>query len=484
MLPSDGGDGLFLSPIPVPPGDPAALSHAAGTYASAQGQINRDRTALASAACQASGTSWQGTGAAGYISATNDLVATYALTSAALAKGATTLRAYAADLAGAQATARQANAAIATSNAAATKLLAAQATADQSQAAATDAARTSTTADATAAASPHSPSAKVTANQAKTAATSAQSTADADQGRVNTLSAAYEADHSRALTLCTQAQEQATQAGTKAAASFNAASTGLMGKTPTPVRGGAQGVPGGSAETEWQKIIDVTAGWNDKAGWGLNSWGAFGAVVMTKAEVVYLETQADLGKAIGTFDDAVDAVMADKGFFSSGYYPAVDGLNGAFVARRAANAGLLDAIRPAGSDWGALGVLGKAGLGLGMASDAVTMIHPSPSFGPDGLLGGNTDRGIAAANFAASGLALGSTMDIGLASAAMAIPGVDVVVGAVLVGTAAYFAGEFVYQHWGAISHGVEHAASWAGHEANSLVDDAGHDLKKAFSWL
>jgi len=102
MLPSDGGDGLFLSPIPVPTGDPAALSQAAGTYTAAQGEIERDHTTLTSAASQAYGTAWQGTGATGYVTATHDLVATYALTSAALAKGATTLRTYAADLSTAQ----------------------------------------------------------------------------------------------------------------------------------------------------------------------------------------------------------------------------------------------------------------------------------------------------------------------------------------------------------------------------------------------
>ena len=61
----------------------------------------------------------------------------------------------------------------------------------------------------------------------------------------------------------------------------------------------------------------------------------------------------------------------------------------------------------------------------------------------------------------------------------MAIPAVDVVAG-VMIGTAAYFAGEFVYQHWGDITHGIETAGSWLGHEASSL----GSDIGKAFSWL
>jgi len=66
MLVSDGGGGLFLSPIPVPPGDPAALSSGAATYTAAQGEIERDRAGLTGAASQAGGTAWTGTGAAGY----------------------------------------------------------------------------------------------------------------------------------------------------------------------------------------------------------------------------------------------------------------------------------------------------------------------------------------------------------------------------------------------------------------------------------
>ncbi len=130
-----------------------------------------------------------------------------------------------------------------------------------------------------------------------------------------------------------------------------------------------------------------------------------------------------------------------------------------------------------------MAVLGKAGLGLGMASDVITFAAPTPSFGPGGILGGNTDRGMAAANFAASGLALGSSLDIGLATTAMAIPGVDVVVGGVLIGTAAYFAGEFVYQHWGNITHAVDGAlnaaGSWAGHEVDKLASSL-----NPVSWL
>lgn len=486
MLPSDGGSGgLFLSPVPEPQGDPAALSRGAATYTAAHGEIERNRAALASAASQAGGTAWSGTGAAGYVSATTDLAATYALTSAALASGATALRAYSADLTTAKETTRQANAAVAASNAAATALLAAEDTARQSATAAAEASQAATTAETQAAANPHSPAATVAAQNARSAATGAQTSANSASGRVSVLTAQYDADHSRALTLITEAQTQATQAASKAASGFDAAATGLMGKSPAPAHGGATGVPGGSP---WQDLIGELADWNDKAGWGLNAWGAFGAVVLGKAEVGYLEAAAGLGKAIDGFDGAVNAIQSGGGFFSTGYYGKVDALNEAFGARRDAAGNLLDAIRPATSDRGFVtGILGRAGLGLGMASDVVTMVAPTKSFGPDGLLGGNTDRVMAGLNFGASGLALGSSFGLEAAGAALAIPGVNIVVGGVLIGTAVYFGGEFVYQHWHDIAglgdsawHGIEDAGSWAGHEATSL----GHDIGKAFSWL
>jgi hypothetical protein len=66
----------------------------------------------------------------------------------------------------------------------------------------------------------------------------------------------------------------------------------------------------------------------------------------------------------------------------------------------------------------------------------------------------------------------------------MAIPGVDVVVGGVVIGTAAYFAGEFVYQHWGDITGGIEAAGSWLGNEATSLGNSIGSGLSSAGSWI
>jgi hypothetical protein len=490
MLPSDGGDGgLYLSPVPVPTGDPAALSHAAATYTAAHGEISRNHAALTGAASQATGAAWQGTGAASYLTAVHDLAAMYALTSAALASGATALRSYATDLKTAQDTARRANAAVATANGAAGAMLAAQTTADQSQAAARDAADTSTRADAQATASPHSAQAHLAAANARLAAADAQTTATSDAGRLSSLSATYQADQSNALRLCSLAQQQASHAATKAGAAFDAATTGLVGKSVRPARGGATGVTGG--KSGWQRLSDDLDTINDDAGWGLNTLNAYGVVMLTKAEVVLAEAQAGLGTARGGYDAAVDGVMADRGFFSTGYYGATDGLNTAFRVRRAANTGLMDSIRPTTTDFSALGNASRGLLGVGMLSDLWTMKDPDKSFGPDGKLGGNTDRAMAAANLVASGVALGASMDVGLASAVLLLPGAPVVVGAVLVGTALYFGGEFVYKHWDDISgaastatHAAGTALSDTGHFAGHEIDSAGHELKKAFSWL
>ncbi len=473
MLVGNGGGqgGLFLSPIQVPPGDPGTLSSAAGKYTAAQGEIDRLAARLTGVAGQAGGAVWTGAGAASYQSAATDLAAVYALTAGALAKGATALHNFSADLAAAQRLAHQANAAVATSNAAASAYLSAQGAADRAQSNANDAAAASSSADAQASANPHSVSARQAADTARTAASDAQSAADAAASRASTLLAAYETDYSRAVRLCAQASEQARQAVTKAGAAFNAAATDLMGKTVKPVHGGAHAQPGGSA---WTTAIDALSTGNNWAAPLLNGWGAFGAVVVTKAGVKYLEAEADLGKATSSYDVAIDAVMSKQGFFKSGFYSAQDAFNAAKDANAKALTELQDAIRPAAGDPGLMALAGKVGLGVGMASDVITFVAPSPSFGPDGLLGGNTDRAMAAGNFAASGLALGSSLDIGLATTAMAIPGVDVIVGGVVVGTAAYFAGEYVYQHWGDVTHAVNDTlnavGSWAGHEVDNLT--------------
>ncbi len=91
---------------------------------------------------------------------------------------------------------------------------------------------------------------------------------------------------------------------------------------------------------------------------------------------------------------------------------------------------------------------------------------------------------MAAANFAASGLALGGSLGVGLATTALAIPGVGVVAGGVLVGTAACFAGEYVYRHWGAIGHAVTGSIHAVGNLAGHELDNLGHAITYPFSWL
>jgi hypothetical protein len=490
MLP-DGGSGLFLSPVTVPPGDPGSLTAAAATYTAAHGELQRNHATLTGAVSQAGTAAWLGTGAISYGTATSALAYVYQLTAATLAQGATTLRAFAADLTTAQATARAANTAVATANAAANAMVNAQTEAQQAQSAAQDAATASSTADAHAAASPHSPPAQTAAQTAKTAATDAQTAASSAQGRAATLTAAWEADYSRAVTLSDQATQQAKHAASKASAGFDAATSALVGPAAT-ARGGAKGVTG-SGGSPWAAVVsDIWSG-NDKAGWGINALGAYGLIMMTPAEAKNFEAQAALSDTRGIWYSAVDGVNdGDGGFFSGSFYKAFADYTGAKSGAKAANDALLEAIRP-GSE-GKLTFMkgfGRVGLGLGIISDGITIWHPSESWGPGGVLGGNFDRGVAAANGVAAGLALGDSVGLALAGSAMLIPGVNLVVGGVLIGTSAYMAGEFVYQHWGAISHGlstgataVGHAGVAFGHTTESLVDGAHHELDKVLSFL
>jgi hypothetical protein len=488
MLVSDGGGGLFLSPIPVPPGDPAALSSGAATYTAAQGEIERDRAGLTSAASQAGGTAWTGTGAAGYMAAASELAAGYSLASAALARGATALRSYASDLATAQQTAKAANAAVTTSNAAASAMLAAQSAASQAQAAADDAAQTATSAEAQATASPHSPAAKLAADNARSAATDAQSSAASAQDSLSAAAGQYDADYSRAVSLCAQAQEQATTAASRAASGFDSAMSELMGKSPRPVHGGARGIAGGGA---WSDLIADVFRFNNAALTGavLNSWGAFGAVVLSRAGIGALEAAADTGRAFSSWGSAVDAITGNKGgFYSTQYYQKWDNFLAAADEEKTAFGKFLTAIRPNPGDYGFGANFARAGLGVAMAGDVLTEWRPGASFGPGGMFGGNAARVAAGVNFAASGLALGSSLGYAWAGATIAlIPGGQVVVAGVLIGTAAYFAGEFVYQHWNDVTswgkdawHSLEGVQSWADNE----VSHFGHDIGKALSWL
>ena len=504
MLPDAGpGGGLFLSPIPIPQGDPAELSHAAGTYTAAQGEINRGHAALTGAAGQAGGLSWTGTGAAGYLAATTDLAAAYAVTAAALARGATTLRAYSASLATAKATAHQANAAVAASNAAASAYLSAQADAQSAQSASDDATQASSTADAHATANPHSAQAASAAQQARSAASDATSAATAAANRASALAGQYQADHARAVSLCAKATQEAKQAAIRAAAGFDAAANELMGKSGKPVPGGAHGDPGGGV---WDTVVDEIFLWNNKPGIqaALNGWGAFGAVVLGRAEVGTLEASAATGRALGSWGSTFDAIQrGETGWFSSPIYKQWEDVIGATRAEKAAWTKFLNAFAPKPGDYGFGANFARAGLGVAMISDVLTEWKPGPSFGPGGMFGGNAARAVAGVNFAASGIALGSSLGYAWAAGALAIiPGGQLVVGGVLIATSLYFAGAFVYQHWNDVVswskdawHGIEDANNWANNELNKLgsgivneggklASGFGHDVSKVISWL
>jgi hypothetical protein len=242
MLADDGsGTGLILSPVPVPQGDPAALSRAAATYTSAQGEIDRGRATLTSAAGQADGTGWAGGGAAACFSAAGNLALAYSRTAAALAQGATALRTYSATLAAAQQAAHLANSAVTATNDTAGKLITAQADAQRAQYAADEASQVSSAADAQAVANPHSPVALLAAQNARSAARDALSAAGSAVARMSALSGQYDAERSRAVTLCAQATGQASRATTQAVAALGAAATELTGP-PRPAQGGATGV--------------------------------------------------------------------------------------------------------------------------------------------------------------------------------------------------------------------------------------------------
>jgi len=154
------------------------------------------------------------------------------------------------------------------------------------------------------------------------------------------------------------------------------------------------------------------AAWNDDAGWGLNAWGTYGEYVLGKAEFNTIVKTAERGTAWDSYSEAIDGVMnRSGGFFGpDGLYARQSALNAAQDARAVASDRLAEAIAPTEGFMGR--VVGRAGLGLGMVSDLITEAKPSPSFGPDGLLGGTTDRVMAGLNVGASGLALGSSLGI------------------------------------------------------------------------
>lgn len=474
MLPDDGQFGLFLSPIPEPPGDPSALDAAARTYTAGQGEIERNRAALTATAGQVAGPAWQGAGGTAYQIVSSDLAATYALASRGLAQGAVALRSYAADLTAAKQAARQANAAVAQSNAAAAAMLDAQTAAVQAQTTAGTAAQAASDAETLAAATPHSASARLAAVNARSAANDAQSAADSASNRLSALSGQYDAHHARAVSLIAEAQTQAHRAGTTAAAGFDAAAAEVTGHRPHAPRGGATGVPGSA---KWLKLTDDINSWAVAVGAG---WTGFAGLKFVQAALTYRTAAGELGEASAAADSAFD------GFYGTlvtertqGYFDMTAKQQAKADAQKADDTAKDDLEDSLSGTEDNVGKLGAGMYGVAIASDIYSEFRPSDAFGSTGEVLDRVNSGL---NMAASGLALGDVADIGLASTLMAVPGVDVVVGGVLIGTAAYATAELVWQHYGNdIKHGwhdVEHVASSGWHDAKHVASSGWHDVK------
>ncbi len=473
MLP-DGQGELFLATIVIPPGDPAALAAGARTFTAAQGEIERNRAALTAATEQVGGPAWQGMGASSYVTFTDDLAATYGVTSSGLAQGATTLRTYSSALAKAQETARQANAAVGVANATATRFLNAQAAAQQAQASAEDAAQTATTAEDQATANPHSASAKAAAVNARSAADDAQSAADGAANQVSVLSGIYDADRARAMSLITEAQSQASRAASAASAGFDAATSQVAGSKPHDPHGGAKGVLGGA---KWLKLTDDVNEWITG---GEGVWAVPSGVMFLRAAGKYFDEAGELEASAGDLEEATSVYKAAyEAFYGVPITQRTQGWFDLMAKQRAMKAAQADeenaskAAEDAEEELedsladtkGFVGKFGAGMYGLAIAADIYTEFRPSNAFGSTGEV---LDRVNAGLNMAASGLALADTADLAVAGTLMAIPGVDVAVGAVLIGTAVYSTAELVWEHeGGAIKrdlHDVGHWASDVGH--------------------
>lgn len=116
---------------------------------------------------------------------------------------------------------------------------------------------------------------------------------------------------------------------------------------------------------------------------------------------------------------------------------------------------------------GAGKVLRVGGDALNVAGDVMMLVSPSQN----ALGGAGTERAMAGINLAGIGISGGASLTatlLGANAVADWIPGVGE---AVMLGTAAYFVGDLVYQNWGTISHA-----------AGAVVHDVGNVAHKAFS--
>lgn len=467
LLADGGGGGLFLAPIPVPPGDPAALAAAAGTYTAAHGAIQRNQAALARVAGNAGEASWIGVGALSFSTVASDLAAAYTLTAGALATGATALRAYSAALVTAKETASQANAEVARTNATAAALLSAEATARTSAEAAAQAGQDATTATAHATANPHSPAAATAADSARSTAADTQYTATGDANRVSALSSQYDAERAQALRLIAFAKQQATTAANQAAAAFDNATLGLLDNKPAPARGGAEGVEG----SPWEGLTEVVEKAHTSLGfvvadgilWEMGKGAEKAAEFMKdlpKVEQEWLHELLPWGK--GAPQDEWDAAVTRWWAKSD----AAEAFGQGFVN----DTSLL----------GRLSVAGRIGGGpIALFGDGLTIADPPQT----GVMGG-VDRTVAGVNAAVVGAdtvgAIGTLA--GIDAISFSVPPVGV---AVAVGTGLYLSGAYAYKHWAwfrdDLANPVGHAFADAGKEAAHGVSSLGHDIASLF---
>ena len=418
----------------VPPGDPGAVSAAATLLQAVASATGTTAGNVKGISGSLEPSCWVGSGAEGFAAAAGRYATKLGTLQEAYAHLSGGMSVYAAALQAAQALARQANA---------------MAAAAEAEAAAASARVASQSPPAGA-----SPSA-VSAFAASQASASAQIS--------NSLSGVL---------------QQADLMRSEAFAQAQAAAATARGVVEAVI--GALQPLGASPPSAWSRITDA----NDKAGWALNSWGVYGAFVTSakgfqwgSAFLQYL-AKSDLAGAANS-NGLNLGTTAERSQWSKVMNEAKAAKGSASDARGEFD----DSIAPEGG-MSAGTILGRTGLGLGMASDVVTFVSPSAPFGPGGVLGGNTDRAMAAANFTASGVALSSSMGatFGIEGGLMAVPGVDVVVGGVIVGTAVYFGGEFVYEHWSDVTHWTSGAADWVGHETSSVASGAWHETSSVAS--
>jgi hypothetical protein len=468
MFPAEGGGGgLFLPTIPIPPGDPGALSAAAGTYTAAHGEMERSRATLTRVASAGSDDSWIGVGALTFGSVSTDLVAAYGLTADALAKGATALRAYATALTTAIATAHRANQEVALTNTTASALLSAEATARASAQAASDASQQSTTASAHATANPHSPAAANAADTAQRAATDAQQTANSDASTVSALTAQYDNERAQALKLCALAKEQAKTAATHAGSAFDSAAAGLLGNKVTAARGGAKGDVG----SPWEGLTEVIEKSHASLGiigadgilWALGRGSELATDFMKELPKVELEW---LHEALPWGKDADQSVWDAAYHGWAAKADAAETFGQQFVDDTA----LLGRI----SQWGRVG-----GGVIAVAGDVITIVNP-PQAGAMGWV----DRGVAGVNGTVVGVdAVGAAGTLlGIDAISFSVPPVGV---AVAVGTGLYLAGAYAYKHWAwfrdDIANPVGHAVADGAKGLVHGISDLGHDLGSLF---